>query len=100
MVLLRDNEILEKRIQTLHKQIQQKQEAEQLCQQKIHSVESQLLILAEQKRDLEKSLQNEKQDKAKIKERLNALETMFNKPKKEVSIGTDLSWDEKIRELY
>src|SRR6266540_700833 len=86
MVLLKDKEVLEKQIKNLNKQIEQKQNAEQLYQQKIQSIE--------------KDLQNEKQDKAKLKEKLDILETISNKPKKEVSTETDLNWDEKMRELY
>src|ERR1044072_83354 len=83
MVLLKYEEALEKQIQKY--------------QQKIKSVESQF---SEKIRTLENDLQNEKQNKAKIKERLDILETTSNKPKKEVSTETDLNWDEKIKELY
>jgi len=74
MVLLKEKEVLEKQIQNLN---EQKKRAEQLYQQKIQTIE--------------KELQNEKQDKEKIKEKLDILETVLNKPKKEVSIGTDLN---------
>src|SRR6266498_3468536 len=104
MVLLKDKEALEKQIQYLNKQIEQMQKAEQLYQQKIKSIENELLTHVKQKtekiKNLEEDLQNEKQDNVKIKEKLNILEAISNKPKKEVSTGTNLNWDEKIRELY
>ncbi len=92
MVLLKEREALERQIQNLNKQIEQKQKAEQLYQQKIKSIKNQLL---EKIRNLEKDLQNEKNDNVKIKEKLNILEAISNKPKKEVSTDTNLNWEKR-----
>ncbi len=73
----------------------QKQEVEELYQQKIKSIENQLL---ENIRNLEKDLQNEKYDRAKVKEILNILEVIFNKSKKEVITEIDLNLDKKLYE--